>query len=158
MIIGLISDSHGNIEYVKTIGRYFKDKAGVNLIVHLGDECDDADAINGLGIDIIKIPDVCSNYYHDPEIPNIIIKDIEGAKVLMTHSPQIPPECLSKDSKAVFYGHTHIARIEDKKGTLWVNPGHLREIDKRGNSASFAVVDINGGKLDARIIRYSDIT
>lgn len=156
MKIGLLSDSHGNIQYVKKAAAYLKDKEKVGLIVHLGDECDDVDVIRDLGIEIIKIPGV-SGLCCYPDMPHRLSRDIEGVKVFMAHSPEFPPNELPEDVKAVFYGHTHVAKIEDKKGVLWVNPGHLRESDKNGNPASFAIIDIGQGRIDAKIIKYNKI-
>lgn len=168
MRIGLISDSHGNIQYVKKVGQYLKQIARVDLIVHLGDECDDVDVIRDLGIEIIKIPGIFSSCYQNPEVPNRVIKEIEGIKVLMTHSTEAHPNDLPEDKdprqiikeegiKAVLYGHTHAPKIENKGGILWINPGHLRESDKKGNPASFAIVDIIQGKIDAKIIKYDEM-
>ena len=157
MKIGLLSDSHGNIQYVKKAGVYLKDNAKAGLIVHLGDDCEDVQPLKGLGIEIIKIPGVSGLCCHDPGLPLRVSRNIEGVNVFMTHSPEFPENELSQGTKAVFYGHTHIAKIENKKGVLWVNPGHLRESDKKGNPASFAIVEIKGAKISARIINYSDI-
>ena len=156
MRIGLLSDSHGNIQNVKKAGQYLKNNAKVNLIAHLGDEEDDADVLKYLGIEIIKISGIFSNSFQDPTVINHIVKDIEGVKVLFTHSPQLNPDDLAQ-IKAVFYGHTHIPKIENKNGILWVNPGHLCEGGKKGGPPSFAVADIKGGKIAADIIKYSDI-
>jgi len=168
MKIALLSDSHGNLAYIKKIGQYLKEKAKVDLIIHLGDEYNDVDILNDLGIDIIKVPGIFSSYYQDPSIPNRIIKEIEGVKVLITHSLDPHPNDLPQDRgpqdiiteeniKAVFYGHTHIAKVEEKKGVMFVNPGHLRESDKRGNPASFAIVEIKSGKICINPIEYGKI-
>jgi hypothetical protein len=156
MKIGLLSDSHGNIQYVKTAGQYLKDTAKVDLIAHLGDEEDDADVLKDLGIEILKISGIFSASYHDPTLPSRIVKEIEGIKVMFTHSPELSSGDL-RQIRAVFYGHTHIPKIEDKKGVLWVNPGHLCESGKKGKPASFAVAVIESGRVSANILQYADI-
>jgi len=156
MKIGLLSDSHGNIKYVKKAGKYLKEKFKVGLIAHLGDECGDADALKNLNIPLIKISCLISGCCDDPQAPAIVVQEIEGIKIFLTHSPEFPLSNLPSGVKAVFYGHTHIPKIENKNNILWVNPGHLRETDKKG-PASFAVVDVESGKLTANIIKYSDI-
>lgn len=157
MKIGLLSDSHGNLPYVKKAAAYLKDKEKVDFIVHLGDDCEDTESIKNLGLDIIKVPGLSSACCSNPEMPSRVIKDIEGVKILIVHSPEISANELPRGLAAVFYGHTHIAKIENKKGVLWINPGHLRESDKRGNPASFAVVEIKDAKIEPRIIKYGDI-
>jgi len=156
MKIGILSDSHGNTQYVKNAGQYLKDTAKVDLIVHLGDEGDDADVLKGLGIEVLKISGMFSIFYQDPALPSRIVKEIDGIKIIFTHSPELSVSDL-RQIKAVFYGHTHISKIENKKGILWVNPGHLCEADKRDNQASFAVAAIESGRISANIIKYSDI-
>jgi putative phosphoesterase len=167
MKIGLLSDSHGNIQYVKKAAEYLK-KANVSLIVHLGDDCEDLDAVKNLGVEVVKVPGVFSSCYQDQSIPNRVIKEIEGVKILITHSSQPHPNDLPEDKdpkdiieqeniKAVFYGHTHIPKIENKNGILWINPGHLRESDKKGNPATFAIVEIKDGMASGKIIKYSDV-
>ena len=168
MRIGLLSDSHGNTEYVKKVGRYLKEKVKADLIVHLGDEYEDADVLIPLGIQIIKVPGLFSAFYQDPGVPNRIVKDIEGVKVLIAHSLQPHPNDLPDDKnpqgiikeqniKAVFYGHTHVPKIENKNGIAWINPGHLQESDKKGKPASFAIVEIKNSCITSKIIRYGDI-
>jgi len=168
MKIGLLSDSHGNIEYVKKVGQYLKEKANVDLIVHLGDEYDDADVLKDLGIKILRVPGLCSSCYQDPGVPNRIVTEIEGMKILITHSAEAHSSDLPQDKdpkdiireeniKAVFCGHTHIAKVENKNGITWINPGHLRESDKKNNPASFAIVLIEKGKISAKIINYNSI-
>ena len=156
MKIGLLSDSHGNIQYVKNAGQYLKDTAKVDLIAHLGDEDGDADVLEGLGIEILKISGIFSASYQDPSLPSRIVKEIDGTKVMFTHSPELSAKDL-RQIKAVFYGHTHISKIEDKNGVLWVNPGHLCEAGRKDNPASFAVAVIESGKASAKIIKYSSI-
>lgn len=157
MKIGIISDSHGNIPYLKKAGKFLKETAKVGLIVHLGDECDDADVLKNLGLEVIKIPGLYSASCVDPDMPARVVKEIEGVKIFLTHSPEFPANEFPPDAKAVFYGHTHIEKIENRNGVLWVNPGHLREHDEKGKPASFAVVDIKNNTINAKIIKYSDI-
>ena len=163
MKIAVLSDSHGNLGNIKKIGRYLREKAKVSLIVHLGDEYDDVDILKDLGVEIIKVPGINSSYYQDPDTPNRIVKDIEGIKVLITHSldpnsndlPQDknPKDIIKEENIGlVFYGHTHIAKVEEKNNVIFVNPGHLRDFDKKGNFASFAIVEIKDKKISAQII------
>ena len=168
MKIGLLSDSHGNLQYVKKAGKYLKEKAAVNIIIHLGDDYTDVDILRDLGIEIIKVPGVFSSYYQDTRIPNRIIKNIGGIKVLITHSiephsndlplDKNPRDIIAQENiKAVFYGHTHIVNIKRISGTVFINPGHLRETDKKGNPATFATVEIKENIILIHIISLASL-
>ncbi|MHC1567194.1 MAG: metallophosphoesterase family protein [Candidatus Syntropharchaeia archaeon] len=52
----------------------------------------------------------------------------------------------------VLCGHTHIPKIEEKGGILYINPGHLKKKDKKGYPPSFASVEFTREKVDAKII------
>ena len=50
----------------------------------------------------------------------------------------------------VAFGHTHIPEAKLENGVLWLNPGHLKDSDKRGYGPSFAILDID--KDSARVL------
>ena len=154
MKIGVVSDSHGEIENLIKIGKWLVDKQNVEVIVHLGDDYDDALVLENLGVRILKVPGVFSKYYQDEEISNRIVETFNGRKVLITHTECSHEKDLSKDIKPeilvskkavdiVLYGHTHIPRIEQRRGILFVNPGHLKTQDKKGYPPTSAVIDFN---------------
>jgi predicted phosphodiesterase len=78
----------------------------------------------------------------------------------MTHSPEISkfdqPGDLDPEEKAqvdiVLYGHTHIPKIQEKQGVLWVNPGHLKAHDRRGYPLSYALLHLTPPTVDVRIL------
>lgn len=161
MKIAVISDSHNNLEYLRKVGELFV-KQGISIVVHLGDNYDDAEALSDLGLSVIKVPGVYEDYYKQPEIPNRIIKEFQGVKTLITHTEQshendlpsdIKPEQIiaEKSVEAIFYGHTHIPKIEEKEGILFVNPGHLKKEDKKGYPATYAIVEITDVKIKVKI-------
>jgi putative phosphoesterase len=159
--IGLVSDSHGNLDNLRRAAEILVNQK-VDLIIHLGDDYDDAKILESLGIEIIKIPGVFSDYYKNSKIPNRLIKQFGNFRVLLTHTlashendlpGDLKPEELIEKKKieAIFYGHTHIPRIHQEKGILCINPGHLKKEDKKGYPASFALLDI-GEKIKAKIL------
>lgn len=162
MRIGVVSDSHKNLDNLKSaVHKLIKEK--VQAIIHLGDDYDDAKVLEEFEVEVVKIPGVFSIYYQDPQIPNRLVKEFGGVKTLITHAPiphkNDPPDELSPEKiteteriKVVLYGHTHIPQIKEKDGVLWVNPGHLQKEDKKGFPPSFAVVDFDKGKVTGRIV------
>jgi putative phosphoesterase len=152
MRVGVVSDSHGEIENLRKAAMWLIDKQNVEVIVHLGDNYDDTCVLENLDVHIIKVPGVFSNYYQDRDIPNRVVETFNGRKVLITHTEcchendlpeDIKPEELvsKKGVDVVLYGHSHIPSIEQRPSILYINPGHLKSEDKKGYPPTVAVVD-----------------
>lgn len=167
MKIGLFSDSHGDVKNLKQAADYLVKEAKTDYLVHLGDDYDDAKILEKYGLPFIKIPGVFSSYYKDPKIENRVIKDFDGTKILISHTDKVhandlpddldPEEVVSaKLVKAVFYGHTHIPLVDERNGVLFVNPGHLKDEDKRGFLPSFAIVEIKDDEIEATVLSLKD--
>ncbi|MFQ6067292.1 MAG: metallophosphoesterase family protein [bacterium] len=162
MRIGVVSDSHKNLDNLESAARKLIEEK-VQVIIHLGDDYDDAKVLGEFQVELVRIPGVFSSYYQDPRIRNRLVREFCGVKTLITHAPTphkndppgelSPQELIDRERiKVVLHGHTHIPEIKKKAGILWVNPGHLQEEDKRGFPPSFAVVDFEVGKVTGRII------
>jgi putative phosphoesterase len=163
MKIGVVSDSHQNLANLKKAGDFLS-KEGIEILVHLGDDFDDMAIFKDINLEKIIIPGVYTlKYYHSPDIPNRLIKKWEGWKVLLTHSPKshendlptdLKPEEITGKSEVdiVIYGHTHIPRVEKEKGIIWINPGHLKDEDKKGYPPTMAILYFTPGNLKVKII------
>ena len=167
MKIGLLSDSHENVKNLKQAAEYLVKEAKADYLVHLGDDYDDAKILGKYGLPFIRIPGVFNSYYKDPKIENRVIKDFGGTKSLISHTDKVhandlpddldPEEVVSaKLVKAVFYGHTHIPLVDERNGILFVNPGHLKDEDKRGFLPSFAIVEIKDDEIEATVLSLED--
>lgn len=164
MRIGLVSDTHGELENLREALRQLTQVHKVEKIVHLGDEWEDSEVFKELlGIDVLVIPGVYASQYLDPAIPNRVIGSFEGWQVIFTHTPDahakdlpgdLDPKELAAAQKidVVAYGHTHIPAIEIKDYVLWVNPGHMKTGDKKGSPPSCAVLDIQPEEVETRIV------
>jgi len=152
MRIGVMSDSHGNIDYVRQAAEYMME-AEVEYIVHLGDDYYDARILDILPVDVIKVPGVYDAVYKDVSVPNRLVKDMAGLKVLITHTKdshrndlphdKMPEEFIAgRQVDIVLFGHSHSFSAKMESGILMVNPGHLRTEDKKGE-ATFALLDIS---------------
>jgi putative phosphoesterase len=137
MRIGVVSDSHGEIDYLRKATLLLINKHNVEAIVHLGDNYEDTSIFENLDVKIIKVPGVFSDYYQDKDIQNRIIEIFNDRKTLITHTEcchendlpgdLIPEEFVSKKSvDVILYGHSHIPRIEQKHDIIYINPGHLK--------------------------------
>lgn len=152
MRVGVVSDSHGEIENLRKAARWLIDEQNVEVIVHLGDNYDDTSVLENLGVRILKVPGVFSSYYQDRGIPNRVVETFNDKIVLITHTdcchendlPEDinPEELVSKKAiDVVLYGHSHIPRVEQRQSILYINPGHLKTEDKKGYPPTVAVVD-----------------
>jgi len=174
MKIGVISDSHKNIEYLRNAIDHLKDIEKVDEIIHLGDDYSDIDQIKGPLLSflfkftpIIRVPGVYDPEYKDPKIMNRAMIEHDGWKFFLSHTltkhendlpEDIDPE-LASTSLGVdvfLYGHTHIPKIEEKGRIFYINPGHLKDDDKRGFPPSFAVLDIAKEEIKVKIIGLKD--
>jgi putative phosphoesterase len=116
-----------------------------------------------MNIKHIKVPGVFSSYYKDKNIENRKVEVFEGWRVLLTHTKEphkndlpsdiSPLELINKkEVDIVFYGHTHIPKIEEEKGIILVNPGHLKKEDKKGYPPSFGFISFRKDSVDIKII------
>jgi putative phosphoesterase len=159
MLLGILSDSHGNVEAIQEVSYRFL-AAKVNQVLHLGDDYLDILFFEAAHFKVLAVPGLYCPEYRDPTIPNRRIEDLGGVKILMTHSHEMSkfdqPGDLDPEGTAqvdiVLYGHTHIPKIQEKQGVLWVNPGHLKAHDRRGYPLSYALMHLTPPTVDVRIL------
>ena len=160
MKVGVMSDSHGNVKFVQSLAEWFT-KSKFQKIIHLGDDFEDA----AKWPEIVRVPGVLSDTYKNPDIPNRLVIEFEGWQVLLTHTRKshkndlptdLKPAQVIKDKEAsvVLYGHTHIPTVQKEKGAIYVNPGHLRASDKKGQAPTFGILDFQKGMLGIKIIDF----
>jgi putative phosphoesterase len=163
MKIGVVSDSHGHVDNLRRAVKAINE-AGVDVICHLGDDYDDVKTLSDQeGARIIQVPGVFSTYYQEPSIPNRVIEEWEGVRVLLTHTPETHKNDLPNDLKPeevvargevrlVLSGHSHIPEVKEEGGVIWVNPGHLKADDKKGYPPTYALLEVAGTEVRVRIV------
>jgi putative phosphoesterase len=162
MKIGVMSDSHGEVANVREAGAFLAGELNVDLIVHLGDDEEDADALRELGPEVIVIPGVFSERYKDPAVANRARTEFGPWRVLLSHTgeahkndlPEDPdPQALvdRREVDLLLHGHTHTPYIASKNGVAIVSPGHLRAWDTKGHDASFACLEVRGRELEVTV-------
>lgn len=163
MKIGLMSDTHGDLENMKKAARFMVEKGKVELIVHLGDDYRDAEALNGMKVKIVKVPGVYCREYEDSAVSNRLVMELGGWKTLITHTPTSHSNDLPQDPRpeelmrtaavrVIIYGHTHAPKAVQEGGFIFINPGHLKTGDRRGHQPSFALLDFMPEALEVEII------
>jgi len=161
--IAVVSDTHGNLEGLRAAVREITSREKIDLFFHLGDNYEDARVFDEFEYDYLRVPGVFHDLYAESRVPNRIIEEVEGYKIMLSHTPESHPHDIAGDPRpeqmvasrridALLFGHLHIPSIEVKNGVLLVNPGHLKGQDKRGFSPTYAVLDISGDRIDARIV------
>ncbi|MFC1767665.1 metallophosphoesterase family protein [Candidatus Margulisiibacteriota bacterium] len=175
MKIGAVSDSHKNTTNLQKAFEYLRDVENIDLMIHLGDDYSDVSGlerftipfIGNRRVPILKVPGVYDPEYKDPAITNRMIKEYEGWKTLITHTPgshendlpqDVNPDLVSQSLgvKIILHGHTHIPSIEEKKNIFFINPGHLKEDDNRGYPPSFAVLDVSREEVQVKILSLNN--
>lgn len=150
MRIGIISDTHGQVETTRSATRMFE-SLDVEAVLHCGDigslavvelfadwpthfvfgNCDvDQDAFAAA---IRETGQTCHGLFGDLEF--------EGVRVALLHSHQrrrFRDTIDSGDYRLVCYGHTHVAAVDRRGPTLVVNPGAIH----RANPHSVAIVEV----------------
>ena len=135
MKIGLISDTHDNIENIRKAIREFNEK-NVDLVLHAGDFSSPIAVESFAGV---KLVGVLGN--NDKDIPGLTLafkkingelvgetleNTYDGLRFALYHGTNyVLRESLIKSNKfdVVIYGHTHIKIIKKYGRTLVINPG-----------------------------------
>jgi putative phosphoesterase len=162
MKIGLISDTHNNIANLDNAIKKLKE-LGADNIIHLGDNYADIDEIGETAI--LRVPGVFSECYRNPEIPNRMVCFFSGWRVLISHTvsshphdlkTDIKPEEYSRDKKidVVLYGHTHVPDIKKEGDVIYINPGHLKNEDKKGYPPTFGLLEFTEKDITIHIYDF----
>ncbi len=157
MLIGIISDTHDDMEQIGRVVELFNSK-GVSEVLHAGDFVSPFtfEILDGLkarlrGIfgnndgDRILLMEKSG----DSIVAQPYIAEVAGIKVAVVHEPA-SVEAFSESGRfdLVVYGHTHTPDVRNLNGTLVVNPGKVARLHK-GRST---VVVLDTESMQAEII------
>ncbi len=152
MKIGVLSDSHKNLDYLREAIGHLVGK-NVSLIIHLGDDYSDSAILDEYPIRNIRVPGAFDPEYKDRNIKNRIIEKIDGLFFLISHTKGshkndiegdiVPEDVISNNEVDIFlFGHSHLYEIKKENGIIFFNPGHLQEIDAKGRGATYGIIKI----------------
>jgi uncharacterized protein len=158
MIIGVLSDTHGNVDHARAAAHAFRE-LGVSTVIHCGD-VGAVEVLESLADFAVHV--VCGNV--DQDIPalrravdalpqpstygELYTDTIDGVRIAAAHGHSRDLERLIGDGshRYVFHGHTHKRRNEELGGgRRVVNPGALGGNPKQ--SRSFCTVDLTTGEV-----------
>ncbi len=160
MKILVLSDSHSALSFMRRCVEALQPDA----IVHLGDHFEDGEAIRESysHIPMYQVPGNCDRYRCPPGQPEILIDQVCGVTLYMTHGHRHRVKsgigALLRDARisrvdGVLYGHTHQADCFLEDG-LWVlNPGSCGYY---GGSAGLIETQ-NGKILSCRILKQEHL-
>jgi putative phosphoesterase len=164
MVIGVVSDTHGNQEGMARLAERLK-ALKIKVLLHLGDDYRDVAVFEQAGFKVLAVPGAFCPEYTRPQIPNRPVVELHGVKMLLSHTPQrhkadLPddpdPQAPPPGVKVVLFGHTHIPAIEKHRGILWVNPGHLKSRHEMGHPSTFALLNLSPQGVSVEIRRLAD--
>jgi len=136
MKIGIISDTHDNIQNIKKVIQKLKEER-VEAVIHCGDFCAPFSValLKELGVPVHAVfgnvdGDKVKLLERKPQ--NVIIHGefgeikLDNRKIAFVHYPEIA-KALAIGNKygLVCYGHKHISIIEKISNTIFVNPGEV---------------------------------
>lgn len=155
MIIGVLSDTHGNLTAVKRAFDLFREY-GVDTVFHLGDGVRDVkDKGSAYNMTVIT---VSGNMDFDKEAPLERVYQAGDFRFFLCHGHTLMVKetivyllqrAREQGCQAALFGHSHIPCNVIEKGILLLNPGSTTR-PKGGNQASAAIINTEGN-LSAEI-------
>lgn len=151
----IVSDNHGNLEVLEELVNLYEEE--IDLWLH----CGDSEFMTSNKIwDYFQT--VKGNMDIDYSLPAYHEELFDNEKILLVHGHQQRVGFtldylneLAKEKRAdlVFYGHTHIAKVDQIKDKYFINPGSIAQ--PRGNfrRGSYAIYEKN---KDGKWINYYD--
>ena len=157
MRIGVLSDTHGNLEAAKlALARM----GPIAVLLHAGDYYEDAARLSRQGLlGGAAVKAVLGNCDYLVKGPAEETFTLAGRRILLTHGHRYDVKrglerlrWRAREARAdiVVFGHTHLSGFFWEEGVLFLNPGspHL----PRGGGRSCAVVEFSGRNVEPVII------
>lgn len=152
----IFSDSHGDINRCIDIMR---STDNVNAVIHAGDSASDAEDLSYIYPDMPVYYVKGNNDFFSSAPPHMTVM-IDGVRIFISHGHEervkyesdyrtLKAKAKAASADLAVFGHTHISHVSYDGGITTVNPGSIRF------TATYAVAEINGGKLDVKIMEYN---
>lgn len=153
MILGVMSDTHGNRSFMEAAAHALVSTHRTDVLIHLGDNYDDGQALARLAPDVRLVPGLWCDAYRNGAIRNVVTESFGALRIAYAHADHDLMGAAASARLALF-GHTHIACIEPRDGTVWANPGHLKARIDRNQRASYATVAIEDDAFEVAIFEF----
>ncbi len=146
----VLSDTHGNLESVSKLVTIMKES---DFVIHLGDNCRDVEPFQReITGECFYVKGNCDGGGGETFF------QVESLKILVCHGHEYGVKssltrlylhAKELGANVVFYGHTHIAKIEDYNGISFINPGSMQRFSQQ----SYCYAVVNGDKIVAKIVK-----
>ena len=155
MKILAMSDTHGDFFTMQDI---IQNNFDCKMFLHAGDGCRDFEDIS-FSHPTKQFIWVRGNCDYDLLSTDMRILIEQGKKILLVHGhvqgakhsiEGLKRLAAENQADIVVYGHSHKSKIDIENGVLFVNPGS--PVRPRGCEPSFAIIEINGDKIDCKIV------
>jgi len=150
VILGVMSDTHGNRALMERVARQLLGTHRAEILIHLGDDFDDAKALAAWVPELRMVPGLWCREYRDRSVPSVWVETFADVPVACAHADHDLPAHAAK-ARLAMHGHSHVAMVEERGRTIWLNPGHLKANVDRGQRASFATVSLEGDGIEITI-------
>ena len=150
MRIGVVSDSHGHMQSLRTAVR---EMADIDMLLHVGDHYLDAIRLEQeLDIPVYAVTGNCD---WESTGPAEEIIEIEGKRILLTHGhnqgvkngyTRLLDRLSKEDYDVIIFGHTHIPEVLKEGNRYLFNPGSVAKprIDR---AKTYGVIEIQKDRL-----------
>lgn len=159
MIMGVMSDSHGNTIAVK---KAVEKAPHVDLWLHAGDYVQDAVYLEKItSVPVMKVAG--NGDWNNTEVAEDEFFMVEGKKIWLTHGHKYQVkwgidylrELAQKNcADMIIFGHSHIYLEEYQEGRLFLNPGSV-SLPRDGKEGSFAIIKFFVDKNLFQVNRYT---
>lgn len=148
MIVGVVSDTHGRM-HPGTLAAL----SGAERILHAGDV--GGPAILSVLSAVAPVTAVRGNVDRDGlarALSESEVVEVEGLSIYMLHDlAELDLDPVAAGFAVVISGHTHQARLERKRGVLYLNPGSCGPRRFR-LPITIARLRVEGGRAEAEIV------
>lgn len=163
MKIGVISDTHIPDKSERIPQEILNAFKHVDMVVHGGDMVD-LKVIDELNSVCARVVAVVGNMDHGEikiKYPAKEFLNVEGFKIGIMHGwgavltlTEVLKDAFKADKPdVIIFGHSHKPMNEKIDGILFFNPGSAT--DASAQYCSYGIIEIKGGKIDARIIKIN---
>lgn len=152
MKILVISDTHGREENMHQV---LKKTGRPDLILHLGDSEGGEDIIRQIADCPMHL--VAGNCDFFCRYPKDKIVEVAGVRIFMTHghyyyvnmgTNELTAAAIRNRCQIALFGHTHVPLLDQRiPGLTILNPGSLSKPRQEGHRPSYALLELEDGKL-----------
>lgn len=146
MKILVISDNHGDTYAMEEIYSIYEED--IDLWIHCGDSEFMEDHPQWSAFKT-----VLGNMDFSTVFPISRVEEYQGERFLILHGHKhhvkrtydlLKEEAKDEGARIVFYGHTHVPKVDKENGIYFINPGSIAQPRGPIRKGSYAIVELNG--------------